>query len=289
MSAPIASDAIVVARRYRVRRAIARSDQTTVYEACDVQSGARVAIKMAKTNTPPARTRWSNEAAVLRRIAHDAIVQLRDVGDLDDGRPFLALEYVDGVRMDRYVTGRLVDARLVLWMGVSVVEALGILHAADILHCDIKPRHILAKRGMGLDQPGAVKLIDFGSMRDGRDAGPVGRVEGSPTYMAPEQLAGDETSLATDFYGLGVALYELIVGDTPWPRGPVLRRRLTEEVAIPELPGLPGLRCLLSQLLRREPRDRPHAAADVARALREVIRACPYPVYLLPRAKATSP
>ena len=161
--------------------------------------------------------RFRREGTLLARLAHSNIARLFDAGVTAGGQPYLVLEYVEGTRFDRYAAERRlsVEARLELFL--QVADAVAHAHANLVVHRDLKPSNVL------VDTHGQVKLLDFGiaTLIDTESADGFASltVTGSrpltPEYAAPEQVNGGLVTTATDVYGLGVLLYQLLVGCHP--------------------------------------------------------------------------
>jgi len=161
--------------------------------------------------------RFRREGTLLGRVSHPHIARLLDAGVTTAGQPYLVLEYVEGVRIDRFAAARRldVDARLTLFL--QVAEAVAHAHANLIVHRDLKPSNVL------VDTTGAVKLLDFGiaTLVDAGSNGEptpltlAGGLALTPEHAAPEQLSGGAVTTATDVYALGVLLYQLLVGRHP--------------------------------------------------------------------------
>jgi serine/threonine-protein kinase len=161
--------------------------------------------------------RFRREGTLLGRVSHPLIARLLDAGVTTAGQPYLVLEYVEGVRIDRHAAVlRLgIDARLSLFL--QVADAVAHAHANLIVHRDLKPSNVL------VDASGAVKLLDFGIatlVDTGSNGEPTtltraGGAALTPEHAAPEQLSGGAVTTATDVYALGVLLYELLVGRHP--------------------------------------------------------------------------
>ncbi len=161
--------------------------------------------------------RFLRERGILARLTHPNIARLLDGGVAEDGRPFLAMEYVDGTPITEYCDehGLDVDARLRLFL--DACAAVAYAHRNLVVHRDLKPSNILVARD------GRVKLLDFGIAKllepDTEMGGPTPTVTGfqmlTPEYAAPEQVRGEPVTTATDVYGLGAVLYELLSGRRP--------------------------------------------------------------------------
>ena len=177
--------------------------------------------------------RFRAERHVLARLSHPSIARLLDGGTASDGRPYLALEYVDGEPITTYADRRrlTINERLALFQGVC--EAVAAAHRQLVVHRDLKPSNVM------VTDEGQVKLLDFGIAKLLDDeaeftvavTGADRRVM-TPEYAAPEQVRGEPATTATDVYGLGVLLYELLTGTRPYRLESRVRRAV--ELAILE-------------------------------------------------------
>ncbi|WP_428382157.1 protein kinase domain-containing protein [Nevskia ramosa] len=183
-----------------------------------------VALKLPHTwlLSAGARLRLNRERDILAGLSHPNVAQLYDAGIADDGQPWMALEKVDGQRIDAWCRERRLPIAARLHLFMQVLDAVSAAHARLIVHRDLKPSNIL------VTDDGRAKLLDFGIAKliddDGRgDLTEITRLAGrsaTPEYAAPEQLAGDTVTAATDVYSLGVVLHELLCGRRPGaPRG----------------------------------------------------------------------
>jgi len=188
--------------------------------------------------------RVARERSVLANLSHPSIAQLYDAGWSEDGRPYLALEYVEGVSIDRWCREQRLNVRARVRLFVEVVRAVAYAHARLVVHRDIKPANVL----VALD--GRTKLLDFGVAKLLTDATTaVGETEltqiaGRPltlNYAAPEQVMGEPISTATDIYALGVVLFELISGRGPYRLLGKSRREIEDAILYQEPPGPSGL------------------------------------------------
>ncbi len=184
-------------------------------ERADGEYEQQVALKVIRGEftSDAAIARFVAERRILARLDHPGIASLVDGGVDEHGRPWFAMQYVDGVTLPDYCTqhGLGLDARLELMIGVC--EAVAYAHRQLVVHCDLKPSNVL------VDTNGQPRLLDFGIARlTGADNAPYVTQTAAltPGYAAPEQLAGKPVGVATDVYALGVILHELLVGRRPY-------------------------------------------------------------------------
>ncbi|MDX1439344.1 MAG: serine/threonine-protein kinase [Rubricoccaceae bacterium] len=205
---------------WSIVREAGRGGMGCVYEAIrdDGLFDQRVAIKVVDSHAPRLVKRFQHERRILGRLEHPNICRLLDGGALDDGRPFLVMEYVEGQPITAYAdTNNLsVDERLSLFL--QVCDAVAFAHRHLIIHRDLKPSNVLVTKS------GTVKLLDFGIamlLDENGDATMLtrtGRRLLTPHYAAPEQILDNPITTATDVYALGVLLYVLLTGAKPFGR-----------------------------------------------------------------------
>jgi len=217
-------------RNYRLLQRIGQGGMGIVYLAERIDGDLRqpVAFKLlhlSESDNETVARRFSIERGILSRLSHPWIAHLVDGGLTAEGRPFLATEFVEGERVDRWAA-RGVSRAAVLDLFTKVCEAVDYAHRHMVIHRDLKPANILVTRS------GDPKLLDFGVARllDADDeSGEEGGQALTLTYASPEQLRGEGLSAATDVYSLGVLLYELLSGAAPFDAdgdGEALRRRV---------------------------------------------------------------
>ena len=260
---------------YTVRECVGRGSWATVYRATHTGLGVDVALKVVAPLHAGAADRLRREAQSVGRLHHPAIVALREVGETADGLPFLVTEWVGGGSLRRLIAER----GSLAWpeaarIALVLAEALAYAHGQGIIHRDLKPENVL------LERDGRPRLADFGvagaltERRHDTAVTQAGVIVGTPRYMAPEQLAGESNSAATDLFGLGLLLLEMLFGAPPGGGGAreLLVQRLTQDEQVPERGDVPApLRALLRQMLRRSQAERPASAAAVAEALRAIL------------------
>src|SRR5690606_7679181 len=196
----------------------------------------RVAVKLVESAAPGLVRRFRRERRILAALDHPRVARLIDSGALDDGRPYLVMEYVEGVPLTAYADARRLPVGARLRLFLQVCDAVAYAHRNLVVHRDLKPSNVLVTD----DDAGRpqVKLLDFGIARlleedeEGGRLTRTGQRYLTPGYAAPEQIRGAAVTTATDVYALGVLLYELLTGHRPFdPRG---RSRHTLERAILE-------------------------------------------------------
>jgi serine/threonine-protein kinase len=200
---------------YRIIGLIGSGGMGDVFLAEDYQAGRRVAIKLLRNlwSDPDLRQRFVREIHLLAELEHPFIARLYEVGVHPNGTPYFAMEYVDGVPLDRYFLEQAcpLEARLRLFH--SVCEAVQYAHGRAVIHLDLKPSNILVK------SDGTPKLLDFGIARRLENLNqPVNQTQlrCTPAFAAPEQIRREPVGTYTDVYALGVVLYELLAGRHPY-------------------------------------------------------------------------
>ena len=242
--------------KYRIEGLLGRGGMGAVYAARDLVLDRPVAIKVIRPELvpdPAARERFLREAETLARLTHPSIVRVFACGSLPDGAPYLVMELVRGVDLQRELAaeGRLEVSRAsrILAAACAAMESA---HRDGILHGDLKPENILLPDDCSDDEDDnevAAKVLDFGVAQAIRadPAPPLGqsRIEplavasvdlpivGTPAYMAPEQLRGQPPSPGTDVFSLGVIAYEMLIGELPFGRGSAAEVALAQERGIP--------------------------------------------------------
>ncbi len=226
---------------YRLLDEIGRGGMGVVYRAerADGSYTQVVALKVAATGLGDAELvrRFHQERQILARLEHPGIARLLDGGTLPDGHPYLVMEYVDGVPLDRYCDARRLTVTARLRLFEQVLRAVQYAHRHLVVHRDLKPANILVTEAEG--QP-RVKLLDFGIARLLEDEAGAALTRTvlhrmTPVYASPEQLRGEPVTTASDIYTLGVILYELLTGRRPFegPPGLLVSHVLTQDPPLP--------------------------------------------------------
>lgn len=256
---------------YRIDRLIGEGAAARVYHATHGYLRREVALKVLLTesiNQPGMVARFRREAMLLFEMNHDNIVKVFDFGTLTNGRPFIAMEYLDGQSLRTCLEGRRLKRNHIIHIARQIAEALAVAHDAGLVHRDMKPGNIML---VGPPRREVVKLLDFGIVRSGRAETQLTGHQvllGTPRYMSPEQVINPTcVSAASDLYSLGIILYEMLSGDAPF-QGTVIELVEKQLGARPAtLTTNTGLEALAEQLLAKRPEDRPKSARDVAQML----------------------
>jgi serine/threonine-protein kinase len=269
---------------YRLSALVGAGAMSVIYAAEHVRLGRRVAIKLLRrefTADPAAVRRFFQEARAVNQIRHPHIVEVTDFVEEPGGDNYTVMELLEGESLAELLArhGPLPPWRAAR-IGAQIARALSAVHAAGIVHRDLKTENaVLVERG-GDD---FVKLLDFGvaKLLDGSAGRPLhqtgaGAIIGTPAYMSVEQAAGRPIDQRSDLYSLGVILYEMITGRRPFDAesyGELVIQHLAVEppppsrCAGPDAAVPPELEALIMRCLAKEPADRPAAADELAAAL----------------------
>jgi serine/threonine protein kinase len=273
--------------RFAVARRIGEGGMGVVYEAFDRERRMRVALKTMQRLDATALVRFKKEFRALADVSHRNVAALYDLVT-DDGGTFFTMELVEGLNFLEYVRGRAsadgsavdgaaatldvasCDANKLRTATSQLVAAVSTLHAGGKLHRDLKPSNVL------VTADGRVVLLDFGLVTAlGRDKSHFGStaggdaIVGTAAYMSPEQAAGEELTEASDWYSLGVMLYEALTGRLPFD-GSFVRVLVDKQHRTPVSPSQiarvpPELDALCMELLAHDPAQRPDGASVLRR------------------------
>lgn len=260
----------LLASRYRIVSLLGKGGMGEVYRADDLTLDQPVALKFlpeAIGGHEGALTRFKNEVRVARQVSHPNVCRVYDVGEID-GSLFLSMEYVDGEDLGSLLRriGRL-PADKALEISRKLCAGLAAAHEKGVLHRDLKPANVM------LDSRGHVLLTDFGlaGLADQLTGAEVRN--GTPQYMAPEQLAGKEVTARSDIYSLGLVLYEIFSGKRPFEANSMAElMRIQTDSAPVSLTSLvkdidPAVERVILRCLDPDPARRPPSALAVAAAL----------------------
>jgi len=241
-----------------------------VYRATDLTLSQPVALKFlpeAAGADQMALARFYNEVRIARQVSHPNVCRVYDVGQIE-GQPYLSMEYIDGENLASLIRriGRLPHDKAVE-MGRKLCAGLAAAHARGVLHRDLKPANVM------VDGQGQLLITDFGL------AGLAGTLQGAevrngtPAYMAPEQLAGREVTARSDIYSLGLVLYEMFTGRRAFEASTLAELIRIREESPPASPSTlvheldPVVERVIMRCLDPEPQNRPSTALAVAAAL----------------------
>lgn len=256
--------------RYRIVAMLGKGGMGEVYRADDLSLDQPVALKFlpeAVTHNPQVLERFRNEVRIARQVSHPNVCRVYDLGEME-GLYFLSMEYLDGEDLGSLLRriGRLPSDKA-LEIARKLCAGLAAAHEKGVLHRDLKPANVM------LDARGQVLLTDFGL------AGLAGEIEGpevrngTPAYMAPEQLAGDEVSVKSDIYALGLVLYEIFTGKLPFESDTLAGLMRAQRESVPVSPSTivrdldPMVERVIFRCLSLKPSMRPVSALSVAAAL----------------------
>lgn len=203
---------------FRVEGLVGRGGHGEVYLAqrADGQFDQRVALKLLRVEALSQFDNFHNERQILAGLEHPGIARLIEGGLSPDGRPYMAMEFVEGEDIQSYASRLKLDIRARIGLMLQVQAAVAYAHRNLVVHRDLKPGNIL------VTAEGRIKLLDFGIARlvdTDAQAGERTVAISTPAYAAPEQLEGLRATAATDIYALGAILFELMAGSSPWQTG----------------------------------------------------------------------
>lgn len=251
---------------------------SSVYLSKDKLLDKFVAIKCLHNLSPEQAINFQNEARLNTLMNHPGIATVMDVGVAKDSTPYLVLEYVDGISLDKYITNHhpIAEEELVEIIE-QVLKGADYAHSKGILHKDLKPANIILTKNQ--DKELIVKIIDFGSSifeNTKTDTGENTFV-GTPTYMAPDEPRGHDYTVKSDIYSLGCIIYELITNKTPYDgESAVEILQQHNQAPIPlvvdrnELENLETFNEIIERALQKDPGERYESISHMLEDLKEV-------------------
>ncbi len=274
----------VIGGKYLVERVLGQGGMAVVVAARHQALDELVAIKVLlphRAELPDVRARFAREARAAAKIKSEHVARVSDVGDLEDGTPYMVMEYLDGDDLASVLArrGKLAPTEAVLY-ALQICDALREAHSLGIIHRDIKPANLFLAKSRG--RPPRLKVLDFGISKvehHDRTRTETKEVLGSPWYMAPEHLQSAHSADArSDIWSLGVILYEFVTGEVPFDgesMTEVIVKVLHEDAFAegadrPTLP--PTLLPIIRRCLAKDPADRYDTIDDLAMALRALER-----------------
>jgi eukaryotic-like serine/threonine-protein kinase len=272
----------LIGGRYQIVRRIGQGGMGKVYEVNHIHLSRRFALKIISNQvaeTDEARELFYREARFASAMSHPAITSVVDFGEDEKVGMFMVMEFVDGEPLNRLLfREKRLSVRKACEIVAAVAEALHYIHRQNVVHCDIKTENILigeeeieAKRSKMV-----VKLLDFGLARPLVASRASTSLSGTPHYVAPERIRGEPASPASDVYGVGILLYELLTGAVPWdgPVQKILAGHLDEQPKPPSktVEGLdPAVEKLVLHALAKRPAERHKDMAAFIYELRTVM------------------
>jgi serine/threonine-protein kinase len=256
--------------RYQLFETLGVGATSRVVRGFDPMIGRPVAVKLFPSELAQgaARERFLREARVVGQLTHPNIITLHDMGIEESTQtPYLVMEFVDGLPLDRLLEkGTLPLPKACAWIA-HAAEALSVAHQRGVIHGDVKPANVL------ITSDGKVKLTDFGMARVARRDTGDSPLLGTPAYWCPEQIMGRPQDARSDIFSLGVVLYEMVTGTSPFAADTlqgVCNRVLSSTVTPPShlQSSIPvGFDALIAMCLAKTPETRMESGERLAQAL----------------------
>lgn len=274
-------EGLTIDGRYRLGEQLGQGGFGTVYAATDRHTGTDVVLKILKGSLltqPDEVDSFLSEACVLSRLQHPHVVRFLDFGHGEAGHLYLAMERLEGQTLQERIEQRVLSASEAVAVGIAAARGLEGLHAAGLLHRDVKPENLfLSGPDLGRD----TKLLDLGiaiDLKAARERDPDGMAVGTMAFAAPEQLAAEPMDVRADVYALGMSLWTALVGDVPYGDSEsgmaMVMRRIREGVppvqrVAPQVPGV--LADVISRAVAVHPRERFASARGMREALEVLV------------------
>ena len=276
-------------KHYEIVNLIGKGGMGEVYLAKDTILGRRIALKMlpeyVRDDSERLR-RFKQEARAASTLSHPNVCVIHEVGETEDGHPFITMEYIEGITLRERINHGHLKLSEGLDIAMQIADALSAAHAAGVVHRDIKPENVMIR------DDGYVKVLDFGlaklteqhrrettkSMSTLMFNSSPGTVMGTATYMSPEQARGVAVDARTDVWSLGVLLYEMVAGRPPFTgttaTDVVISIVEKDPVALSQFaPGTPPeLERIVRKALRKDPEERYQIVKELAIDLRSLQR-----------------
>jgi len=264
-----------VINHYRIIEKIGAGGMGEVYLAEDSSLNRKVALKFLSAHLcqeADCRVRFKREAQAAAKLGHSNIVAVHEVGE-HQGRPFFAMELVEGRSLDKIVAAGRLDEGAIVELAQGICNGLRKAHESGVIHRDIKPSNII------VDRDGVPRVLDFGlaAVRDSDSLTHTGSTLGTIGYMSPEQISGRSADVRSDLFSMGIVLYEMISGVNPFRRD---NQAATLKAIVDDIPeplahrrtGVSNeLQRIVSRLLEKKPEHRYQTAADLASDLKRCL------------------
>jgi serine/threonine-protein kinase len=286
---------IVVGGKYRLVRLLGQGAMGEVWAAVNEATGGEAALKLLSRPREELRHRLLREARACGKLRHRNIIDVHDVGETDEGEPFLVMALLNGETLaDLLDRKRRLEPPRAAQIARDIARALAAAHKVGVVHRDLKPANVFLHREEGGDDI-IVKVLDFGVSKDLEQSDGLmtvaGATVGSPAYMSPEQArSAQDLDHRTDLWSLGVVLFEMLTGKRPFEGD---AHQVLAKIAFGPIPHVaqyvrnvePELAALVARCLEREREKRFDAAEDLATALERFARTdAPAPASSGPRA-----
>ncbi len=278
-----------VVGHYRIVGRLGGGGMGTVYLGEHQGLRRRDAIKVLNrtlANDPEALARFHREARNASTIAHENVCRVYDFGETADGLSFLSMELVEGPSVSELLEQQgVLDAERAARITKQVADGLQAAHDRGIIHRDLKPGNVMVvPRPDGHDD---VKVVDFGIAKaaggsEDQEVTRVGLVAGTPEYMSPEHLRGEEPDPRSDVYSLGVVLYRMLTGKLPFTREHPGPTPMPLQEAHPAGVFPPGMQDVVDTALAHHPGQRFQSAREMGQAVLDALREAPPPTVVAP-------